>query len=232
MALVSAIAYGLHVFRWSNDNNFKLNSLTGKHLRIDFRRKTSEGTVIEANGNSFETIKSAKVLSVTVRGDLKWNDRVGNITVKASQRIYLFKQLKGAGIDCLSLIHFYYACIRSVLECASQAFHSSLPVYLSDQIERIQMPVLRIIYPEASFRKVPEHANLKTLFDRREELCVSLFSQTKESDGQYKLADLPPVHNKASQYNLRNKRMSVMPGIKTKRFQNSFIMHHAAKEQM
>lgn len=108
---MSAIAYGLHVCRWSNDNNFKLNSLTGKHLRIDFRRKTSEDTVIEANGNSFETIKSAKVLSVTVRGDLKWNDRVDNITVKASQRIYLPSNLSAlaltAHLQFISTAHVF-----------------------------------------------------------------------------------------------------------------------------
>ena len=62
------------------------------------------------------------------------NDHVDNITAKASRGIYLLKQLKHAGIDRKSLIQFYCACIRSVLY-ACQAFHSSLPAYLSDQIE-------------------------------------------------------------------------------------------------
>ena len=88
-------------------------------------------------------MKSAKILGVTVRNDLKWNDHVDNITAKASRRIYLLKQLKRAGIDRKSLIQFYCASIRSVLEYACQAFHSSLPAYLSDQIERIQKRVLR-----------------------------------------------------------------------------------------
>ena len=48
-------------------------------------KETKRGHCIEANGNSFETInKSAKVLGVTIRGNLKWNDHVDNITVKAS----------------------------------------------------------------------------------------------------------------------------------------------------
>ena len=47
-------------------------------------KETKRGHYIEANGNSFETIKSAKVLGVTIRGNLKWNDHVDNITVKAS----------------------------------------------------------------------------------------------------------------------------------------------------
>ena len=102
----------------------------------------------KANGNVFEIVKSAMIiiiLGVTVRNDLKWNDHVDNITAKASRRIYLLKQLKHAGIDRKSLIQFYCACIRSVLEYACQAFHSSLPAYLSVKIERVQKRVLRIL---------------------------------------------------------------------------------------
>ena len=61
---------------------------------------------LEANGNAFEIVKSVKILGVTVRNDLKWNDNVDNITAKASRRIYLLKQLKLAGIDRKALIQF------------------------------------------------------------------------------------------------------------------------------
>ena len=57
------------------------------------------------------------------------------------------------------------------------SFHFSLPVYLSDQIERVQRRVLRIMHPEASHRKAQEDTNLTTLIDRLEELCVTLITQ-------------------------------------------------------
>ena len=80
------------VLRWSNDNRFKLNSLKYKELRIDFRRESNLDTVsLKANGNAFEIVKSAKILGVTVRNDLKWNDHIDNITAKASPQIYLLK---------------------------------------------------------------------------------------------------------------------------------------------
>ena len=85
-------------------------------------KETKRGHCIEANGNFFETIKSAKVLGVTIRGNWKWNDHIDNITVKASQRIYLLKQIKRAGIDRISLIHFNCACNRSVLEYTPSSF--------------------------------------------------------------------------------------------------------------
>ena len=56
------------VLRWSNVNRFKRNSLKCKELRIDFRRESNLDTVsLEANGNAFEIVKSAKILGVTVR---------------------------------------------------------------------------------------------------------------------------------------------------------------------
>ena len=130
-SLVHRCSNTIHdVLRWSNDNRFRLNSLKCKQLRIDFRRESNLGTVsLKANGIAFEIVKSAKILGLTVRNDLKWNDHLNNITAKASRRIYLLKQLKRAGIDRKSLIQFYCACIRSLLEYACQAFHSSLPVY-------------------------------------------------------------------------------------------------------
>ena len=66
------------VLRWSKDNRFKLNSvLKCKDLRIDFQRESNLGTVsLKANGNAFEIVKSAKILGVTARNDLKWKDHV------------------------------------------------------------------------------------------------------------------------------------------------------------
>ena len=65
------------VLRWSNDNRFKLNSLKGKELRIDFRRESNLDTVsLEANGDAFEIKKSAIILGATVRNEIKWNDHL------------------------------------------------------------------------------------------------------------------------------------------------------------
>ena len=201
-------------------NRFKLNSLKCKELRIDFRRENNLDTVpLEAKGNVFEIVKSAKILGVTVRNDLKWIDHVDETTMKASRRINLLKQLKCAGIDRKSLILFYCACIRSVLEYACQASHTNLPAYLFDQIERVQKRVLRILFPEVSNSKTLEDAGLTTLFHRREELCSSLFKQIVESD-QHKLAGLLPAHNDSERYNFRTRRMF------------SILMHFATKEQL
>ena len=49
-----------------------MNSLKCKELRTDFRRKVKvDISALEVNTDTFETVKSAKVLSVTLRDDLK-----------------------------------------------------------------------------------------------------------------------------------------------------------------
>ena len=120
MWCINAPRYSIYdVLRWSNDIRFKLNSLKCKELRIDFRRESNLDIVsLETNGYAFEIVKSLNILGVTARNGLKWNGRVDNITAKASIGIYLLKQLKRAGIDRKSLIRFYCARIRSILEYA------------------------------------------------------------------------------------------------------------------
>ena len=93
-----------------------------KDLRPISLTPTLSKVSLKANGNAFEIVKSAKIVDVTVRNDLKWNDHVDDITAKASRRIYLPKQVKHAGIDRKSLIQFYCKCFRSVLEYACQNF--------------------------------------------------------------------------------------------------------------
>ena len=63
-----------------------------KDLRPISLTHTLSKVSLKANGNAFEIVKSAKILGVTVRNDLKWNDHVDNITAKASRRIYLPKR--------------------------------------------------------------------------------------------------------------------------------------------
>ena len=121
-----------HVNNWSRDNLFLLNPC--KELHICFKRKPPDFTPAVLNGMSLERILSDKVLGVTIRSDLKWNDHIDEITTKAAQRLYLLRLLKRAFAPPDDLILLYCCVIRSVVEHASPVFHSSLPNYLSDQV--------------------------------------------------------------------------------------------------
>ena len=85
-----------------------------------------------------------------------------------------------------------------------------------DQIERIQKRALRILDLDL-YREALADANLRSLYERREHSCITLFNQISESDSQHKLAALLPARNDTL-YSLRNKRMFSLPNIKTKSF--------------
>ena len=166
-------------------------------------------------------------MGVTLTSDLKWNKYVSNIVEKASKRLYLLKQLKRAEVETSSLYKFYTACIRSVVEYACQVFHSSLPNYLSSEIESVQKRALRIIHPDFTYIEAINQAKLETLYERREKLCIKLFSSI-EANNDHKLKELMPP-KKSVIIILRTNREYELPKMHTNRFSNSFIPYCARK---
>ena len=66
---------------------------------------------------------------------------------------------------------------ESVLLYGCQVYHYSLPDYLSLSLERVQKRALKIIYGyDNHYREVLQMAELKTLRDRREDLCLKFFN--------------------------------------------------------
>ena len=98
-----------------------------------------------------------------------------SLIVEQFQGNYL-KQLKRAKVPTNDLLSFYTTCIRPVAEYACPVFHTALPQYLSDQLERLQKRALRIISNnELSYRQALEVFSIPTLYARREEIGNSMF---------------------------------------------------------
>ena len=64
--------------------------------------------------------------------------------------------------------------VRPILEYAVQVWHDILD-YLSDRIESVQKPALKIIYANSSYSQAMSLANETTLSSRRELLCHKLW---------------------------------------------------------
>lgn len=88
-----------------------------------------------------------------------------SITTKAAKSLHLLRQLKRAGIAHSNLESFYCSVIRSILEYACQVFHCNLPLYLSEEIQRIQRRALRVIFPDCSHSEGLAKAGLTTLYE-------------------------------------------------------------------
>ena len=134
-----------YIVDWSERKKFQLNPSKCKEFVVSFKRNEPNFSPISINESQIERADKLSILALTITKDLKWNDHVEKIVNKASQRIYLLKQLRRFGLDAGDLKCFYVASIRSILEYSCQVFHYGLPQYLSDVIERIQKRALRII---------------------------------------------------------------------------------------
>ena len=115
---------------------------------------------------------------------MKTDRHIQHILTIAYKQIWTIRKLKKAGISDEDILYFYFIKIRSVLESNCVAFHSLLTKENSENIERIQKIVLRIIMNEDYFDY--HHACLKldvqTLASKRVKLCLSFSLKCLESD--------------------------------------------------
>ena len=135
-----------YVLDWSQGNHLQLNPTKCEEIRTCFKCTPPYFSQVSIEGVKFEMVSSAKVLGVTISSDLKWSAHIDSIRTKAAKRLYLLRQRTRAGIAHNDrLVRFHCSVIRSVLEYACQVFHCSLPLYLSDEIKRIQYRASRVI---------------------------------------------------------------------------------------
>ena len=77
--------------------------------------------------------------------------------------------------------------------------------------------MLRLIYPELSYRDTTVEADIVMLYNRHESLGVHLFNHIMESGNQHKLLDLLHVHIGMSYYNIRSHWIFSLPKTRTDR---------------
>ena len=111
-----------------------------------------------------------------------------------------------------------------MLEYACQVFHCNLPLYLSEEIERIQRRALRVIIPDCSYSEGLAKAGLTTLYDKRRTLCKELFNDI-DTQWNHKISHLLSVRSRQN-CTLRSTRAFAAPVCKTNRFRDSFIISH------
>ena len=113
--------------------------------------------------------------------------------------------MKRAKVPDREIVNFYTTCIRPILEHASTVFHYSLPKYLSDEMERVQMRALRFVYPSMHYNEALIESGLETLCARRYAACLKLFNVILD-DPNHRLNELVPRSSSYLNYNLRKER--------------------------
>ena len=140
-----------HLNNWAKDNMMRFNATKTKEMVFDFRRINQPPSKLTMDGVMIERVTEAKILGVTLQSDLKWNSHIASVIKKANKRLHLLKLCKRAGLKSSQLITMYTTLVRSVLEYCCTVFHTSLPQYLHNDLERIQKRALSIIFPDLDY---------------------------------------------------------------------------------
>ena len=125
--------------QWCARNNMSLNPRKCKEILVCFWKNNPNFPPMIVDEQPIEVVKSAKLLGLIFKDDLKWNDHVAYIVKKSAKRLYMLRLLKRARCDTKTLISVYFSCVRPILEYCAQVWHYNIPEYLSKEIERIQI---------------------------------------------------------------------------------------------
>ena len=166
----------------------ELNLKKCKGMQIDFRKNKTIIPQLEIKNNLLIKVTSYNLLGLWIDDNLKWNTNTEYIVKKATKRLFLLKALKSYHSPVNDMKIFYTAVIS--LEYGAQVWNDSLTKDQSNNIERIQKRALGIIYWEYDYDRVLNHAQLTTLKDRRDHICVDLIKRM--SNPHHKLQNLLP----------------------------------------
>ena len=126
---------------------------------------------LQIDGNELESMSPNKLLGLVIQSNLKWNEHIDLIISKASKRLHILRVLRRGGVPPKDLLLIYFALIRSVLEYCCVVWHHAIPLYLSEEVERVQKRAFRIILPSVHYKDALRTLDCLTLAERRANLC-------------------------------------------------------------
>ena len=121
-----------------------------------------------------ETVQETKLLGYFLTADMKPGRQVQHITSIAYKRIWALNRMKAIGIHNRDIIHFFNIKIHSVLESSAVVFHSMLTEEDKDDIERLQVILVKICLGKkyTNYKNGLQQLSLISLESRRHVLCL------------------------------------------------------------
>ena len=178
---------------WTKMNLMKINEEKTKYM-VFTRVNADFTTRLTVNGAKIDEYKEVKVVGVWLTSDLKWGKNTKEISRRAFARVSLITKLKYVGVKREDLIDVYVLFVRSLLEYCAVLWHSGLTIDQQNSLERVQKSCLRVILGEEyiDYSNALETCNLKTLYDRREERCMSFAKRCLKHPVHSRLFPLNP----------------------------------------
>ena len=169
---------------WTKANKMMLNKEKSKTMVFNFTRDFQFATRVSMENSVTEVISETKLLGVVLNNELNWDSNTGYLVKKANARMRLLHKLVDFDVPRDDLKNIYILYIRSHLEQSCQVWHSSLTLENLTDLERVQKNACRIILQEdyLTYANALEILGLDSLYDRREELCLSFAKKCCKSE--------------------------------------------------
>ena len=168
------------ITRFTEKEQMELNAKKCSEVIVDFRKNKTVIPPVCIGQRPMSRVKTFKLLGLWMNDNLNWETNTEYIIKKATKRLYFLKVLKSYGAQKNDLKIFYCCVIRSTLEYGAQVWNGNLTQAQRIDIERVQKRALRIIVPEYEYSRALQECGLKTLQQRRDDLCVRLIEQMSE----------------------------------------------------
>ena len=167
---------------------------------------------------SLNILSETKLLGYWLTEDMKTNRHIEHILKISYKRIWAISKLSKAGIHPKDIIHFFNVKIRSVLESSCPVFHSMITKEQSNDIERLQKILLRIILKDSykSYEQACKSFAILTLEQRRKQLCLKFALRILENK---KFKDFFTLNINSN--NVRKQEKFIVPFARTSRYKNS-----------
>ena len=213
------------LFNWSNTWLVTFSELKTKSLIISNKKDSHKNPLISMNNIQIEEVSYFTYLGLTFTKNLRWNNHIDKISVKARKRLCAMMPLKFK-LNRKSLEIMYKSFVMPVLEYGLIVWGGT---YDSDiaKIERIQIDALRLItgatarsnisflYKETSFISIRE---------RIDQLSLTMMYKIKNDLApEYLRLLLPEENNETIRYNLRNNRDLKVPFSRLETLKRSFF---------
>ena len=179
--------------------------------------------VLTINGKELEIVSVARLLGVLLQADLKWEANVVYMLSKANGRLFLLRRLRNFHLSSEDLLQVYTSFIRPVVEYCVPVWNPGLTSMQVARLERVQKRALRTILKGqyTSYESALQLTGLKSLKDRREDLCLKFA-------GKLSPELLPPTVGELHCRNTRNSKKLKTVKCRTNRYRNSpmpYLVH-------
>ena len=103
-----------------------------------------------------------------------------------------------------------------------RVWHTQIPTFLSDELEKVQRRALRILHPDKHYSEALILNDCPLLSDKRANLCTKTFSKICTPQSRLNHLVAKARLNAHSNF-LRNNRSLTLPMCRTDRFKRSFL---------